>query len=108
MLIALVFQFRERRSLSVLNKELENAPPTRDFIGALKAANMRTGMPGLIAEVKKASPSRGILREDFDPVSLHPSFFSFFFRDFIVILYYYPIVELHLISLHVSVTTFFY
>jgi indole-3-glycerol phosphate synthase len=78
-LIAIIFQFREKRSLSVLNKELENAPPTRDFIGALKAANLRTGLPGLIAEVKKASPSRGILREDFDPVSLHPSFFFIFF-----------------------------
>ncbi|KAE8075501.1 hypothetical protein FH972_014212 [Carpinus fangiana] len=65
-----VAKFRERRSLSVLHKELENAPPTRDFIGALKEANMRTGMPGLIAEVKKASPSRGILREDFDPVEI--------------------------------------
>ncbi|KHN37181.1 Indole-3-glycerol phosphate synthase, chloroplastic [Glycine soja] len=36
--------------------------PARDFIGALKAANERTGLPGLIAEVKKVSPSRGILR----------------------------------------------
>jgi indole-3-glycerol phosphate synthase len=81
-LIAIIFQFREKRSLSVLNKELENAPPTRDFIGALKAANLRTGLPGLIAEVKKASPSRGILREDFDPVSLHPSLIFFFFFFF--------------------------
>lgn len=48
---------------------MENVPPTRDFVGALKDANSRTGLPGLIAEVKKASPSRGILREDFDPVS---------------------------------------
>ena len=53
----------------MLKKALENAPPTRDFIGALRAGNERTGLPGLIAEVKKASPSRGVLREDFDPVS---------------------------------------
>lgn len=64
------FQLKERKPLGVLKKALENAPPARDFIGALKAANERTGLPGLIAEVKKASPSRGILREDFDPVSL--------------------------------------
>ncbi|KAH1211795.1 Indole-3-glycerol phosphate synthase, chloroplastic [Glycine max] len=65
-----VSQLKERKPLGVLKKALENAPPARDFIGALKAANERTGLPGLIAEVKKASPSRGILREDFDPVEI--------------------------------------
>lgn len=65
-----VSQLRERRPLSTLKKSMENAPPTRDFVGALKEANLRTGLPGLIAEVKKASPSRGILREDFDPVEI--------------------------------------
>ncbi|WRX10065.1 SET domain - like 7 [Theobroma cacao] len=42
----------------------------RDFVGALKAAHSRTGLPGLIAEVKKGSPTRGILREDFYPVEI--------------------------------------
>lgn len=87
MLIAIIFQCRERRSLLALKKELDNAPPTRDFIGALKAANLRTGLPGLIAEVKKASPSRGILREDFDPVSVHPSFFFGFYCQIILLSY---------------------
>lgn len=61
---------KERKPFSLLKKLLDKAPPTRDFIGALKEANSRTGFPGLIAEVKKASPSRGVLREDFDPVSI--------------------------------------
>ncbi|KAF2284749.1 hypothetical protein GH714_029859 [Hevea brasiliensis] len=69
-----VSQLKERRPLHALKKSLENAPPSRDFTGALKEANLRTGLPGLIAEVKKASPSRGILREDFDPVEIAQSY----------------------------------
>lgn len=61
---------KEKRPLYTLKKALENVPPPRDFIGALRSAHQRTGLPGLIAEVKKASPSRGILREDFDPVAI--------------------------------------
>uniref|UniRef100_A0A7C9CJY2 indole-3-glycerol-phosphate synthase n=1 Tax=Opuntia streptacantha TaxID=393608 RepID=A0A7C9CJY2_OPUST len=65
-----VSQLKERSPLDALKKALDDAPPTRDFIGALKAAYQRTGLPGLIAEVKKASPSRGILREDFNPIEI--------------------------------------
>ncbi|KAH1129680.1 hypothetical protein J1N35_001058 [Gossypium stocksii] len=65
-----VSQMKEKKPLLSLKKVIENAPPTRDFVGALKAAHLRTGLPGLIAEVKKASPSRGILRENFDPVEI--------------------------------------
>ncbi|KAJ0988215.1 hypothetical protein J5N97_006571 [Dioscorea zingiberensis] len=65
-----VSQLKNRKPLALLNEALEDAPPVRDFIGALKASYLRTGMPALIAEVKKASPSRGVLRHDFDPVQI--------------------------------------
>lgn len=65
-----VSELKERSPLDALKKALDSAPPTRDFIGALRAAYQRTGLPGLIAEVKKASPSRGIIREDFNPIEI--------------------------------------
>ncbi|KAK6233473.1 hypothetical protein QUC31_005879 [Theobroma cacao] len=59
-----VSHMKEKKPLASLKKFIENAARTRDFVGALKAAHSRTGLPGLIAEVKKGSPTRGILRDE--------------------------------------------
>jgi indole-3-glycerol phosphate synthase len=55
-----------RRPVEQLQSELSAAQPVRDFVAALRAA---TDI-GLIAEVKKASPSAGVIRADFDPVEI--------------------------------------
>ncbi|KAJ3693223.1 hypothetical protein LUZ60_008703 [Juncus effusus] len=65
-----VTQFKQRKPLETVKNSIEEMPPTKDFISALKNSYLKTGRPALIAEVKKASPSRGILRENFDPVEI--------------------------------------
>ncbi|MGJ3253450.1 MAG: indole-3-glycerol phosphate synthase TrpC [Elainellaceae cyanobacterium] len=66
-----VGQWRSRISLQELQKQVADSAPPRDFITALRQGKTQ---PALIAEVKKASPSKGIIREDFDPVAIAQSY----------------------------------
>ena len=60
---------RAARSLASLRSQAEAQRDVRDFVGALRTA-IAAGRAGVIAEIKKASPSRGVLRADFDPAAI--------------------------------------
>ena len=60
---------RARVSLDALRARLADAPPARGFAAAI-AAKRDAGLPAVIAEVKKASPSKGVIRADFDPAAI--------------------------------------
>lgn len=60
---------RITKPLAALRAEAEAQPVTRDFVGALRS-KIGAGNPAVIAEIKKASPSKGLLREDFQPAAI--------------------------------------
>ncbi|SFN67092.1 indole-3-glycerol phosphate synthase [Nitrosospira briensis] len=61
------------RPLLALRREAEAVPPPRNFIEALHD-RISAGSAAVIAEIKKASPSRGVLRERFDPAAIATSY----------------------------------
>ena len=61
------------RSLARVRTDAESAPPPRDFAGAIRS-KLDAGDAAVIAEVKKASPSKGVLRQDFDPAAIGKSY----------------------------------
>jgi indole-3-glycerol phosphate synthase len=59
--------------LSALRREAEAVTPPRDFTGAIRNS-IAAGSAAIIAEIKKASPSKGMLRENFDPAAIAASY----------------------------------
>lgn len=62
-----------RAPLRELAARVADLPPTRGFVAALEA-KIDEGEPAVIAEIKKASPSKGVIREDFDPAAIAASY----------------------------------
>lgn len=62
-----------RLPLAALRAQAAHAPAVRGFAAAIRA-RMATGKPAVIAEIKKASPSKGVLRADFRPAEIARSY----------------------------------
>jgi indole-3-glycerol phosphate synthase len=66
-----VAQMREKTPLDRLQERVKDAPAPLNFLQALRDGNTK---PAVIAEVKKASPSKGVICENFDPVEIAKSY----------------------------------
>ena len=64
---------KKRKSLEAMRADAESRVLTRDFVDALRA-KIAAGKPAVIAEIKKASPSKGVIREDFIPADIAQSY----------------------------------
>lgn len=68
-----VEEAKRRVPLSEMERRALEAPPPRGFENALRA-KIAAGQPAVIAEIKRASPSRGLIRADFDPARIAVSY----------------------------------
>ena len=62
-----------RKSLAMVRADAESRVLTRDFMAAMRA-KIASGHAAVIAEIKKASPSKGVLRQDFIPADIAQSY----------------------------------
>lgn len=71
-----IAQALTKTPLAQMRTDAESRVLTRDFVGALRS-KIAAGLPAVIAEVKKASPSKGVIRPDFIPADIAQSYAQF-------------------------------
>jgi indole-3-glycerol phosphate synthase len=70
-----ITQAQSRISLAAVTAAARDMPPARDFVGAIRN-KVQLQQPAVIAEIKRASPSKGLLRADFQPAEIAATYAS--------------------------------